>query len=161
MGLISFHISISKAVYIKILDVGSMCSRQLSTSLYIEKKVSKHYSRGSLKMTKYPVRNKIFVCLGFLVHIDNFSLIWRRHRPLPVKGCKFGPLLDTDDHWAVRALKRATPTVIQNIRLYGHLRSHLLLRHWWWSCMFDWNPFPISNAYTWTWTNCCLKWFLF
>ena len=38
VGLISFHISISKAVYIKILDVGSMCSRQLSTSLLIEKK---------------------------------------------------------------------------------------------------------------------------
>ena len=31
--------------------------------------------------------------------------------PLPVKGCKFWPMLGSHGHWAVRVLKRATPTV--------------------------------------------------
>ena len=37
--------------------------------------------------------------------------------PLPVKGCKFWPMLDTHGHWSVRVLKCATPTVTQFIRL--------------------------------------------
>ena len=37
----------------------------------------------------------LFVCLGFFVPHENFSLIWR---PLPVKGCKFLPMLGTHGH---------------------------------------------------------------
>ena len=36
--------------------------------------------------------------------------------PLPVKGCKFGPMLGTHGHWAVKVLYRATPTAA---RAYG------------------------------------------
>ena len=37
--------------------------------------------------------------------------------PLPVKGCKFWPMLGTHGHWAVRVLQRTTPTVTRDIRL--------------------------------------------
>ena len=61
--------------------------------------------------------------------------------PLPVKGCKFWPMLGCHGHWAVRVLYRATPTVTQ-----GHpfimvisedpWHSHLLLSFWQWSCHY-------------------------
>ena len=39
-----------------------------------------------------------YIYLGFFVPLENFSLI------MPVKGCKFWPMLDTHGHWAVRVL---------------------------------------------------------
>ena len=59
----------------------------------------------------------LFVCLfvvfrptwGFFTHME-MSI-------LPVKGCKFWPMLGTRGHWAVRVLKRATLTVTRGIRL--------------------------------------------
>ena len=38
--------------------------------------------------------------------------------PLPTKGCKFLPFLGIHGHWAMRVLKRATPTMTRDIRLY-------------------------------------------
>ena len=37
--------------------------------------------------------------------------------PLPVKGCKFWPILGTHGQWAMSVFKRATPTVTRGIRL--------------------------------------------
>ena len=38
--------------------------------------------------------------------------------PLPVKGCKFWPMLVTQGHWAVRNLYLATPAVTRGFRLH-------------------------------------------
>ena len=49
--------------------------------------------------------NSLFAYLfvGVFVQLDNFSLIWRTS-PLPVKSCKFWPMLGTNGHSGVRAL---------------------------------------------------------
>ena len=59
----------------------------------------------------------VFVCLfgvcrsiwEFFTHMET--------SPLPVKGCKCRPMLNTYGNWSVRVLKRATPTVTRGIRL--------------------------------------------
>ena len=59
----------------------------------------------------------LFVCLfevcrptrEFFTHMETTS-------PLPVKGCKFFPMLGTHSHWAMRVLQRAAPTVTRGIR---------------------------------------------
>ena len=43
--------------------------------------------------------------------------------PLPVRGCKFLPMLGSYSFRAVRALQCATPTVTRAYRLYDHLRG--------------------------------------
>ena len=43
----------------------------------------------------------LFVCLEFFVPLENFSLICMETSPLPVKSCKFWPMLGTHGHWAV------------------------------------------------------------
>ena len=57
----------------------------------------------------------LFVCLEFFSHLET-SL-------LPVKGCQFWPMIGTYGHWAVRVLKRATPTVTRGICYNGHHQS--------------------------------------
>ena len=65
------------------------------------------------------IRFEVFVC--------SFRLFWAYRptrkffthmetSPLPVKGCKFLPMLGTHGHWAVTVLMRATPTVTRGIR---------------------------------------------
>ena len=86
-------------------------------NLVVELIILLRFSRFDSLFGKYFWLLCVFVCLfvwGFLVPLENFSLIWR---PLPVKGCKFWPMLGTHGHWAVRVLSRATPTVTQGIRL--------------------------------------------
>ena len=44
-----------------------------------------------------------------------------------MKGFKFRPVIRFHGHSAVRILKRATPALTQEIRLYGHLRGSVTL----------------------------------
>ena len=51
-------------------------------------------------------------------------LIWRRH-PLPMNGCKSGPMLGTYGHWGVSILYRATPTVhVTRVFVYNGHHAH-------------------------------------
>ena len=60
------------------------------------------------------IENTCFACLGVFIPLENFSLIWRRSTPLPVKGCKFWSY----GHWAVRFFGVPhAPTVTRGIRL--------------------------------------------
>ena len=68
----------------------------------------------------------MFVCLWFILPLENFSLIWRHH-PFLLKGCKFWPMLGTLGHWAVKVLQRATPTVTRASVHNGHLRGPVTL----------------------------------
>ena len=61
----------------------------------------------------------LFVChptisISFLTHTET--------SPLPVKGCKFWPVLDTDGHWAARVSMLATLYVTRDILFSCHLR---------------------------------------
>ena len=53
-------------------------------------------------------------CLGFIVPLENEL----KMSALPVNDCKFWPLLDTHGHWAMRDLKRATPSVTRSNPLW-------------------------------------------
>ena len=53
--------------------------------------------------------------------------------PLPVKVCKFWPILGTYAHWTVRVLKRATPTVTRSIRLSWYSSSTRTTRTYCWA----------------------------
>ena len=62
-------------------------------------------SKTKIAITRYKQITKVkkeanlfvlFVCLGFFVPLENFSLIWRSHH------CRFWPMLGTHGHWAVR-----------------------------------------------------------
>ena len=55
-----------------------------------------------------------FVCVGFLVPLENFSLIWRRHHCL-WRAAKFD---QCSTLWAMRVLKRATTSVTRVICLW-------------------------------------------
>ena len=55
----------------------------------------------------------MFLCLCGIYRPTRESFTHMRMSPLPVKGCKFRPMLGTHGHWAVRVLKRATPTMTQ------------------------------------------------
>ena len=59
--------------------------------------------------------------------------------PLPLKGCKFWPMLGTYDHWAVRVLWRAT-LLWHGKSLYigseDPWHSHLMSSVWQWSCRY-------------------------
>ena len=58
------------------------------------------------------------VCL-FGVHRHTREFFTHKETsPLPVKTCKFWPMLGTHGHWAARVLWRAIPTVTRGIRLY-------------------------------------------
>ena len=60
----------------------------------------------------------IFVCLVFGVYRPTRKFFTHMETsPLPVKDCKFWSMLGTHGHWAVRVLKRATPTANLGIRL--------------------------------------------
>ena len=48
--------------------------------------------------------------LEFFTHLET--------SPMPVKGCKFWPMLGTYVHWATRVLQRATSTVTRSNLLY-------------------------------------------
>ena len=48
--------------------------------------------------------------------IGLFEVFHLMTSPLPVKGCKFLPILSTLDHWAEGVLERATPSVTRDIR---------------------------------------------
>ena len=83
----------------------------------------------------------LFVCfLGIFVPLKNF-FTHLETSPLPVKGCKFRPMLGTYGHWAVRVLWCTTPTVTRGIyRIYnGHLwgpMTHLMPSVLLWSCHY-------------------------
>ena len=57
----------------------------------------------------------LFVCL-FFVPLENF-FTHLETSPLPMKSCKFWPMLGTLGHWAVRVLWRATHIVTRGICL--------------------------------------------
>ena len=91
--------------------VGSWSSRALVP--VVERYIAK--MSYSLYSVIFLVCLSLFVCLGFIVPLENISLM--EMSPIRVKGCKFWPMLGTRCHWAVRVLKRATSTVTQVIRL--------------------------------------------
>ena len=62
--------------------------------------------------------SNMIVCLlsGFFCHPREF-FTHSEWSPLPVKGYKMWPILDTRRHWAVRVFWRATPSVTRAIPL--------------------------------------------
>ena len=54
--------------------------------------------------------------------------------PLPLKGCKFLPMLGSHSHWAVSVLKRVPPTVTLAFVYNGNLRGA--------------NKTPITSSFT-------------
>ena len=72
---------------------------------------------------------------GFTSHSRNMET-----SPLPVKAIKFWPILGTHDHWAVRVLHCATPTVTRHrfILVFSEdqLQPHPLMCVWQWSCHY-------------------------
>ena len=50
------------------------------------------------------LRSKYFVCLFGVIRPTRDFFIYMETSPLPVKGCKFLPLLVNHGHWAVRVL---------------------------------------------------------
>ena len=53
---------------------------------------------------RYDVKRIWFGCLGFSSHLRIFHSHGDETSPLPVKGCKFWPMLGTHGHWAVSVL---------------------------------------------------------
>ena len=68
-----------------------------------------------------------FVTLFGVFHPNRAFFNHMKTLPLPVKGCKFWPILGTHGHWTVSDLNRATPIVTRDNRLFGHLRGHVTL----------------------------------
>ena len=66
----------------------------------------------------------LFACLfwDFSSHSRIFHSYMEKS-PLSVKDWKFWPMFGTHGHWAVRVLKRATPTVTRESVYNGHLRG--------------------------------------
>ena len=52
---------------------------------------------------------ELFANLFWIFHPTRELFTHKETSPLPVKGCKFLPILCTYDNWAVRDLQRATP----------------------------------------------------
>ena len=69
----------------------------------------------------------MFVCLFvvFRPTREIFSHMVTSH--LPVKGCKFWPMLGTHGHWVLRVLKRATPLWHRASVYEGYLWGSLTL----------------------------------
>ena len=67
-----------------------------------------HSRCGTLQNPHCSVAMSLFVW-GF--RPTRYFFIHMETSPMLVKGCKFWPMLGTSGHWAVRVLKRATPTV--------------------------------------------------
>ena len=75
-----------------------------------------------------------------------FSLFW----PLPVKGCKFWPMLGTHGHWAVRDLQRAysdTGHPFIMVTSPDPWDSHLLPSAYQWSCHYLFLPLRSVAAF--------------
>ena len=73
------------------------------------------YALGKKKWNTYVqfVKQRMFyfcllVCLGFIIQLQNFQLIWRRHHYI-WRAAKFWTMLGTHGHWAVRVLKPRIP----------------------------------------------------
>ena len=75
------------------------------------------YIRNRSKKTFRNFLNRFNTFLSY----DFDNVLWS---PLPTKGCKYLPFLGTHGHWAVRVLKRTTPTLTRGIRLkWSFLRT--------------------------------------
>ena len=64
----------------------------------------------------------LFVCLPWTFRPTREYFIHMETSTWPMKAFTFWPILSTHSHWGVGLLKRVTPTVTQDIRLYGHLQ---------------------------------------
>ena len=58
-----------------------------------------------------------------IFHLYVIFFTHKQTSPLPVKGCKYWPLLDTHGLWEVRLLQRVTPTVTRGT--LGNFRGPL------------------------------------
>ena len=57
-----------------------------------------------------------FVCVEVFVPLENITHM--KMSPVPVKDCKFWPMLGTYGHWAGKVLWHSTPSLTRGIRSY-------------------------------------------
>ena len=79
----------------------------------------------------------VFVCFGFIVPLENFSLTWRSHHYW-WSTANVLPMLGTHGQWAVRVLYRVTPTgaSVENGHLWGPVTLTLMPSFWQWNCQY-------------------------
>ena len=99
---------------------------KLSTCIMLFERADASLCYFSLKNTDEILINQGFCLLVFVRKIF-FPLTLRRHK-YRWKTANFDLYSALfHGHWAMRVLLRATPTVIRNIHLYGHLRGPVTL----------------------------------
>ena len=79
-----------------------------------------HFERGHFSLRIDVI---VIICMFVCLFIWDFRatrefFTHKEMSPLPMTGCKFGPIPGTHVHGSVRVPLRATPTVTRGIRLY-------------------------------------------